>query len=412
MNAMNEVVIVGAGPYGMSIAAHLRERGVGFRVFGTPMLNWRTRMPDGMLLKSDGYASNLSDPAGSMTLKEYCLQHGVPYEDEGVPVSAADFIAYGQAFQKRFVPEVEPRTVIGLGRSSSGFTVQLDDGEIVGAGKVVVAVGISDFPYLPPVLSGHPDEFVTHSSRHVAMDAFRGREVAVIGSGSSAIDVAALMHEQGASVQLVARRAKLRFHSRTELGGRSWQERLRAPNTGIGPGWRSVFYTEAPSWFRYVPEAKRLSIIAKSHGPAGGWYMQDRVVGQIPTLEGYAPRNVAVRDNRVHLDLAGSDGGEKSISADHAIVATGYKVDLRKLKFLDDGLRTAIRSAKHAPVLSRNFETSVAGLYVVGPASATSFGPMFRFVFGARFTAERIVRHLAASLARQPAPQRAALAAR
>src|SRR6185312_106449 len=190
----------------------------------------------------------------------------------------------------------------------------------------------------------------------------------------------ALMHEHGAAVQLVARRAKLRFHTRTELGGRRpWIERLRAPNTGVGPGWRSVFYTEAPLWFRRMPEAWRLDVVANSHGPAGGWYMYDRVIGKFPVLEGFAPRRIEARGGRVHLDLAGLDGSVKSLGADHAIICTGYKVDLRKLGFLDEALRSAIAQAQYTPILSSHFETSVRGLYFVGPAAANSFGPMFRF---------------------------------
>ncbi len=413
MSVLNEVAIIGAGPYGLSIAAHLRRRGIGYRIFGAPMQNWRTKMPEGMLLKSDGFASNLSDPDGAATLADYCRHHGIPYADEGVPVSAANFIAYGEAFQKRFVPDVEDRTVVAVQRSDDRFAVQLDDGEIVGAAKVVVAVGISDFPYMPPHLAELPEAYVSHSSRHAAMDAFKGRDVAIIGSGSSAIDIAALMHESGAAVQLVARRPQLRFHTRTELGARRpLATRIRAPNTGIGPGWESVFYTRAPLLFRLLPEAKRLNIVANSHGPAGGWYMRERIVGCVPVLEGYAPQAAEVRDGRIHLRLSSAAGDERTISADHAIVCTGYRVDLRRLKFFDGRLRAAIKSVRNSPILSSGFETSVPGLYMVGPASANTFGPMFRFVFGAEFTARRIVPHLAEAAVRRPAAARPVLAAR
>jgi len=201
MSVSSKIIIIGAGPYGLSIAAHLRARGVAFRIFGRPMANWQEKMPRGMRLKSEGFASNLADPDDRYTLAAYCAHEGMPYEDEGLPVSRESFIDYGHAFQQRFVPEVEDRLVVSLHRSGDGFAVQLDDGEIVAADRIVVAIGISDFAYLPPVFAGLPVEFVSHVARHEDMAVFRGREVAVIGGGSSAIDIAALLHEAGAGVR-------------------------------------------------------------------------------------------------------------------------------------------------------------------------------------------------------------------
>jgi FAD-dependent urate hydroxylase len=413
MSGLTEVAIVGAGPYGMSIAAHLRRHGVDYRIFGQPMQNWRTRMPRGMLLKSDGFASNLIAPDGEMTLADYCAARGIPYADEGIPVASENFIAYGEAFQARFVPDVDPRRVVAVARPGERFSVELDDGEVIGAAKVIVAIGISDFPFVPPHLSQLPAEYLSHASHHAAMDEFKGREVAIIGSGSSAIDIAALMHENGASVQVIARRPKLRFHTRTELGAkRTWYERARWPNTGIGPGWDSLFYTRAPQWFRHLPEAKRLGIVATSHGPAGGWYMADRIHGKVSVTEGFAPQSAEMRDGRIQLLLAGAGGEQKTISADHAIACTGYRVDLRKVEFLDDRLRGAVASVINTPVLSSHFESSVPGLYFVGPAAANTFGPMFRFVFGAEFAVPRVAAHLLRSFARRSVSMRPALATR
>jgi cation diffusion facilitator CzcD-associated flavoprotein CzcO len=51
-----DVAIVGAGPYGLSIAAHLHDRGIRYRIIGSPMQFWVSHMPDGMQLKSEGFA--------------------------------------------------------------------------------------------------------------------------------------------------------------------------------------------------------------------------------------------------------------------------------------------------------------------------------------------------------------------
>ena len=81
--------------------------------------------------------------------------------------------------------------------------------------------------------------------------------------------------------------------------------------------------------------------------------------------------------------------------ADHVIVATGYRVDLRRLPFLDEAVLPGIRCLEHAPLLSANFETSIPGLYFLGLASANSFGPMMRFAYDADYTARKIARHVA-----------------
>src|ERR1041385_5721268 len=82
-----DVAIIGAGPHGLSLAAHLAARGIDFRVFGKPLNTWAEHMPKNMVLKSDGFVSNLSAPAANSTLKAWCGGNNVPYADEGLPLS-------------------------------------------------------------------------------------------------------------------------------------------------------------------------------------------------------------------------------------------------------------------------------------------------------------------------------------
>jgi thioredoxin reductase len=410
---VTEVIIIGAGPYGLSLAAHLRSLGVGYRIFGRTMFNWRTKMPKDMLLKSDPYASNLSDPAGALTLQEFCRSRGIAYDHEAIRVTLDNFIAYGEAFRQRFVSDLEEKYVVSLDRTEDGFAAMLDDGEIVIGQQVVMAIGVSDFPYLPPLFAQAPQGAVSHAAQHSDLGIFRGREVAIVGAGSSAVDLAALLHEGGASVHVVARRPDWRFHGRGKLGNtRPIAERVRAPNTGIGPGWRNIFYTRTPQLFRYLPPEMRQRHVEQTHGPAGGWFMRDRIVGKVPFIGGVTPRLVEAQDGRVLLRLVGSDGAEQTLSVDHVIAATGYRIDLRRVKFLAEPLRRQIRLIAQAPELSAQFETSVPGLYVIGPAAAYSFGPVCRFVLGAGFTTPRIARHLAHSVVRRPMVQKPALAVR
>lgn len=390
------VAVIGAGPYGLSIAAHLRERGVGFRIFGDPMESWRDSMPRGMLLKSEGFASSLYDPAGRCTLELYCLERSLPYAAVGAPVPIEQFIAYGVEFQRRCVPELEHHKVRTLRRDARGFSLTTDAGETLVAQRVVVATGIAHFGYIPRELAGCPPELLSHSSAHSDLSGFRGRRVAVIGGGSSAIDIAALLHEAGAEVQVVARRRVIAFHEPT-VEPRPLLQRILAPRSGLGLGWRSRLCTDAPLVFHAMPESFRLRVVRRHLGPAPGWFMKERTAGRFPLRLGCNIRGIEPRGAGGALHIESPERAACALEVDHVIAATGYKPEIARLPFLAEPLRGEIATVEGAPILDRNFACSVPGLYFVGLASANSFGPLARFAFGAGFTAARLSRHLAAA---------------
>ena len=216
-SSRTDVAIVGAGPYGLSIAAHLRAAGVDFRIFGTPMLTWRSNMPRGMFLKSEGCASNLFDAAGSFSLKRSCATRG-RYGDYNVPVSLETFTQYALAFQQRFVPAVEDVAVTSVENRSAHFELRTSTGETLQARSVVIATGVSHAAYVPPELAGLPPDLVSHSSRHYDLGRFAGRSVTVIGAGQSALETAALLREAGAEVLLLAHRSTLQWNGYPSSG--------------------------------------------------------------------------------------------------------------------------------------------------------------------------------------------------
>ena len=393
-----DVAIVGAGPYGLSLAAHLQEHGIRYRVIGRPMQFWISQMPDGMQLKSEGFASNLYDPRGEFTLRDFCAQQAIPYADLGTPVDKRIFCAYGLTFQKRFVPTVEHEVVVALARGPTGFQLRLENGESFAARNVVLAVGIGHFRHIPPLLADLPQKYLSHSSDYGTLEHFRGRDVTVIGGGASAIDLATLLFESGAQVRLVARRATLDIHTKLPWPRPLWR-RIRCPMSGIGPSWRSLVLTDAPLLVHQFPEALRLRIVKDYLGPAGGWFMRDRLIGRVPLLLGRHLQQAGISNDRVHLRFTASDRSSTEVITDHVIAATGYRVDLGNLEFLCDDVRDLVKIVERAPVLSSYFESSLPGLYFVGPVAANSFGPVMRFAVGARFTARRITKHLVARLA-------------
>lgn len=400
---MLETAIIGAGPYGLSIAAHFRRRSIPFRIFGRPMDSWLNHMPKGMMLKSDGFASDIYDPEKAFTLRQFCAERGIKYADTGVPVQIDTFTSYGLAFRDRMVPELEDKLVASVDRAPGGFLLRLEDGETFQARKVVLAVGITHFEHVPENLAHLPGEFFSHSARHREVEPFRGRGVVVIGGGASALDLAGLLREAGADVQMVARAAELHFHSQPTGKPRSWWQQIRHPQSGLGPGTRSRFYADAPGAFHYLPEGLRLYIVGKALGPSGGWFIRDKVIGKLPLHLGCTPQSAEVQNGKVHLKVRAADGSQSEIVTEHVIAATGYKVDMERLKFLNPEIRSKVKTLNKAPVLSSNFESSVDGLYFGGVAAANSFGPVMRFAFGAGFAARTITSGVAKSLSREAA---------
>lgn len=393
------IAIIGAGPYGLSLAAHLRARGVAFRIFGTPMRAWTSEMPKDMLLKSEGFASNLSDPGG-YTLKQYCHDNNVPYADMGLPAQRETLARYALAFQKKLVPDVDERQVRALEPCEDGFRLVLNDGEALVARAVVVAVGLTYFQHIPEVLRGCGD-LVTHSAQHFALDEFRGRDVAVIGGGSSAIDIAGLLHESGAKVQLFIRGPKLQIHTKAKMP-RPLLDKISAPMSGIGPGWRSILYSDYPNIFRRLPAERRYRIAKYAVGPAAGWFMRERIEGKVPVFLRHNLERASAAGDRIELEFATESGKKSVFRADHVIAGTGYRYDVPQISFISKSLIDAMQTRFGTPVLRSDFQSSVPNLYFMGPIALHNFGPVMRFIVGADFAARTVAASL--SRARTSAP--------
>lgn len=400
MEKFSDVAIVGAGPNGLSLAAHLKDRGVDFRIFGRPMETWDTRMPKGMLLKSDGFATSLYAPHGAFTYASYCAEHGIPYAPLGLPPSLETFSAYGHAFQGRFVPEVEQLWVQSLSHAGGGYELTLADGSVCTARSVVVAAGIMHFAQMPPELGGLPRTLVSHSADHHDLQSFMGRRVAVIGSGASATDLAGLLHRAGAEVHLVCRDT-LWFSTRMP-DHRSLRSKLRLPNSPIGPGWRTFLYANFPHVFHRLPQQRRLAIARSALGPAPGYFAKDMVIGRVSTHLGLVPKSARPKGDGLELVLVNKGDEARTLEFDHVICATGYRPGLTRLPFLTPALLERINSVEDTPILDAHFGSSLRGLHFIGAIAANSFGPLVRFACGAAFTAPRLARYLGAKGRHRP----------
>ncbi len=396
MQDRTDVVIIGAGPYGLSLGAHLAPTGLRVRQFGSVMQAWKT-MPKGMFLKSQGFASSLSDPGGTHTLEAYCRRTETPYADYGLPVALDTFIAYGEWFAREMVPDVEDTPVVGLTQDERGFRVELGDGEVVQTARVVVAVGLTGSASMPPELAGLPARLISHTSDQTDMADFSGRRVVVLGAGQSALESAALLHEAGAHVRLVAREKRIAWNGDPLAAQRSVWRRLREPEAPLGSGWGTWFYSTQPDLYHHLPPTVRLSRARTALGPAGAYWLRPRVEGVVPILTGHRLEGVGTDGDEVRLDLRDATDRQRALHADHVMAGTGYRIDLSRIGFLDESLRSRILTLGGTPSVTADYRSSVPGLYFCGPAVAPSLGPVMRFAYGSAHAAAATAHSLVAS---------------
>ncbi|PYM65949.1 MAG: hypothetical protein DMD79_03890 [Candidatus Rokuibacteriota bacterium] len=255
----------------------------------------------------------------SEIVRSRILENQLRYHDLTTAIPLDTFVQYGQSFQQRLVPYLERRLVTSVDRSANGqgYALRLDDDEVVTARRVVIATGMSGFQYVPPVLAGLPPDSLSHTSDHHDLTQFRGRDVSVMGRGSSALDVAALLHhDAGAKVRIVARRAPLIGLPPVEHP--PLRNRVRRPLSRLGTGWWLLLCAEAPMLFRFLPASARSHLVRTTLGPAGGWHLQDRIVGHIPIDIGtvqHAERRATVRA-RSSLTTSSREPATKSMSVD------------------------------------------------------------------------------------------------
>jgi FAD-dependent urate hydroxylase len=384
--ADEHVAIIGAGPYGLAVAAHLRARGIEPSVFGRPMSFWEEHMPRGMLLRSARHASSISDPGGRLTLDAYEQQS----ERLSNPVTRTEFLSYGHWFQRTGVPNVDRRLVSVVERGSDDFTLVLEDGEQRRARHVVIATGLRRFAERPKEFDRLDPQVAVHSLDVTEPERFRGRAVAVIGCGQSAVETAALAREAGGEVELIARAPAIRWLTRSaRLHGRGGivELVLYAP-TDVGPPGLS-WVVAMPNLFRRLPRKTQERVAYRSIRPAAAGWLVDRMDGVRLSL---GRRVVQAHRNGAGAQLTLDDGSTRRV--DDVVLATGYTVDAAREPVVGRSVREHLDLKHGYPVLGRGLESSVPRLHFVGAYAAPSFSPVMRFVSGTPYAARNVTERI------------------
>ena len=387
-----DVTIIGAGPYGLSAAAHLRTvKGLEVRVFGEPMSFWERNMPVGMFLRSNWTATQIADPNHSLTLEAYQAANGNHLFH---PVPLDRFIQYGQWYQRHAVPDLDLRKITRVETDGKGFRVVLEDGEVLNSARVVIAAGIGSFAWSPPEFRDLPSALASHTSEHRDLRQFAGKEMLVIGGGQSALESGALLHESGAMAEVVTRSQRIHWlqgwlsktlHHRS---GTLIRNMLYAP-TDVGPAGLSQLMAR-PDLLNHLPRGLRDKLWKRSVRPAGAGWLVNRLK-DVPIRLGTSVVSVAVKGDRVKIRLS----NETERIVDHVLLGTGYRVDISKYDFLPPKLKESISQHNGYPRLGWGMETSVDGMHILGAPAAWSFGPLMQFVSGAHYASRALTRCIA-----------------
>jgi lysine/ornithine N-monooxygenase len=384
-----DVAIVGAGPYGLSAAAHLGQiKGLDLRLFGEPMSFWERHMPERMLLRSPWIASSISDPNRQLSLDVYRTALGLNRLKDSEPLPVADFIRYGRWVLEELRLRAEGK-VRRIDVAPNGYQLTLEGGETLMARRVVVAGGIQPFAYRPEMFRALPSALVTHTSEQRDFDNFRNKEVLIIGAGQSALEAAGFMRAAGAQVEVLIRNPEVRWLGKKRQWLHAKQIRWMFYGKGdIGPAGVSLF-VQHPNLFRRLPRRLQDWWGPRAIRPA----VFDNLMAStdVKIRGGRFPVSAKVDGERLRVQL--NDGSTRAV--DHVVLGTGYRVDVSRYPFLSDSLVELIQRVNGYPVLDAGFETSLPALHFVGAPAARSFGPIMRFVAGTEFCGRALQRRVA-----------------
>jgi cation diffusion facilitator CzcD-associated flavoprotein CzcO len=203
------LLVIGAGPYGVAVAAYAQARGIATVVAGHPMALWRQHMPAGMFLRSS--TDWHLDAEDVHTFAAFVEDRGIAAADID-PLPIAVFLDYTDWFIERSGLAIAQDMVTRLVRRGHGFEATLAKGRRLVADRVVAASGIARFQRLPAWAGEVPAHLQCHTCDFVDFAAVHDARLLIVGGRQSAYEWAALAADHGAArIDVVHRHAMPRF---------------------------------------------------------------------------------------------------------------------------------------------------------------------------------------------------------
>lgn len=377
-----DLLVIGAGPYGLCLAAHARDSGLSVSIVGESMAFWKHNMPGGMLLRS-GLDWHL-DASEVHTLEAFLEERGIP-RTAAKPMPVETFRDYAEWFRECKQINVQPLYVDRVDRVDGLFAAHCDNGETIRARRVVAAPGLAPFANVPGELSaGLPCDRMAHTAKLVDFRRLAGKRCLIVGGRQSAFEWAALMIEEGVeSIDLVFRHDMPRFVT----SDWSFTDAM-IDNT-----------MRVRGWFRRLDPGEQ-EAIHKRFWSMGRLQLEPWLWPRVNKKNVRLWPNSRIAESRTLGTIEARLDRGNWLSVDHVLFATGYRVDLSRVKYLAENVAQGrLRVKDGVPVLDEDFQTTLPGLHIVGQASAQDFGPFFGFIRGCIASARIVV----ASLPRAPA---------
>jgi pyruvate/2-oxoglutarate dehydrogenase complex dihydrolipoamide dehydrogenase (E3) component len=383
-----DVAVVGAGPFGLSVAAHLA--GTAVRTFGEPMATWRNCMPEDMLLRSAWDETSLSAPAGAGTIDEWIAS---TEEVRTEPIPLQFFLRYAEWFRSRYAGDVDTGDVAQIEPNGGGYRITTRSSHELSARRIVIAVGVMPFAHVPSELADLFGDRATAAGNVHDAERHAGRRLLVVGGGQAGLESAGLAARAGADVDLVTRSNVHWFADREPENPRSALSRriyrLAYPAVGYGPPPLNRLVLH-PDLYAALPDSLKRRLTRRLLRPGGSPWLRPLVEGKVRVREHCTVQHAERAGDGFVVTL--TDGDQLHI--DDVLIACGYRFDLDRLGFLSPAIRERIATTSGWPVLDRFFRSTDPGVFFVGFPAEGRFGPISRFVLGTAFTATRVAKAL------------------